>query len=142
MIDLDAMRKELIRDEGWRNTAYADQFGNQTIGVGHKLHRSELPAGKWSDDKVSKALDADIAEALSDIQGEPWFAVCDTDARRRALVNMRFQLGGRGLRGFVHSLLYIQNQQWEKAGEHLRESLWYSQTPVRAERVIRQIEHG
>lgn len=141
-IDLAAMRAELERDEGRRHDVYSDQFGNQTIGVGHKLSRTELPAGHWDDAKIDAVLDDDIGRAVADISGEDWFRACDTDARRRALVNMRFQLGGHGIREFVHSLALIRQKQWAAAADHLKESLWREQTPARADRVIAQIRNG
>lgn len=140
MVNLDLMRQELIRDEGVRYSAYQDHLGYWTIGVGRLIdHRR---GGRLTPDEVEYLLSNDIRRCLEDIQTEPWFLALDTDNRRRALVNMRFQLGSRGIRTFRNSLRMIQERRWADAGVNLRRSKWYNQTTKRAERVIRMIENG
>lgn len=140
LFDLNLLRQELIRDEGLRLEAYKDSLGYWTIGVGHLL-KSPPPHEAWTREKCLEVLDQDIQEALARTQHIPCWASLDTDGRRRALLNMRFQLGGK-LETFFKSLRYILNKQWREAGQELRQSAWYNQTTVRAERVIRMIENG
>lgn len=138
VVDLGLLEQELIRDEGLREDAYQDSLGFWTQGVGHLL--SSKPAGSWSKEHCLEVLRQDIQVAVADISHECWFLSADTDARRRALANMRFQLGGSKLRAFKNSLRLIAEKQWLEAGQELRKSKWYVQTPVRAERIIRMIE--
>lgn len=140
VIDYQLMDQELTRDEGFVPYAYQDHLGFWTIGVGFLIDKRR--GGKMPDPVRALWLSLLVQECVADIQHEPWFVACDTDARRRALVNMRYQLGGDGLRSFRRSLALIQEGAWKEAGEQLRKSLWYKQTPVRAERVIRMIENG
>ena len=37
MVFLDELRRQVIRDEGWRNRMYLDSLGIPSIGVGHNL---------------------------------------------------------------------------------------------------------
>lgn len=140
MIDTTTMTSELTRDEGVRYSAYQDHLGYWTIGVGRLIDSRR--GGRLSPSEVQLLLRNDIELALADISDEPWFLACNTDNRRRALVNMRFQLGGSGLRSFRNSLRMIEEQRWAAAGVNLRRSKWYNQTTARAERVIRMIENG
>lgn len=140
MIDLELVKKELIRDEGLSHSVYQDHLGYWTIGVGRLVDRRR--GGRLSLAEVEYLLANDIQRCLEDIHTEPWFLAADTDNRRRALINMRFQLGGQGIRSFKNSLRMISEQRWAEAGANLRKSKWYRQTTARAERVIRMIENG
>lgn len=54
-----------------------------------------------------------------------------TLARRAVLIDMAYQLGGRGLAGFHHLLDAIRIGDWNKARDELDSSLLRSQTPNR-----------
>ena len=140
MIDLSLMDSELQRDEGYQPHVYQDSLGFWTIGNGFLVDKRR--GGTLPEPVRALWLSLLVQECVRDIQNEPWFLACDTDARRRALVNMRFQLGAGGLRTFRRSLAAIQARKWLEAGALMRQSLWYKQTPMRAERVIRMIESG
>lgn len=133
------MRSELSRDEGRRRSVYRDSLGYFTIGVGYLVDARK--GGGLPENIIDALLDFSIDRAYSDIKDEPWFLACDTDNRRRALINMSFQLGAH-LRGFVNSLAAIERKDWATAGRCLRKSLWYRQTPDRAERVVSMLESG
>lgn len=139
--NLQQMQSELIRDEGTQYRAYKDSLGNWTIGVGHLLGSGDWGGTVWTGDKISSVLVTDITNAYNRIADKDFYLAMDTDARRRALVNMSFQLGDH-IFEFVHSLAFLKDHQWSQATDHLRESLWYSQTPARAERVIQQFLKG
>lgn len=140
LFDLELLKKELIRDEGLRLDAYQDSLGYWTIGVGHLLTTAP-PYEAWTRQQCLEVLDQDVRDALDQTQRISCWPSLDTDGRRRALLNMRFQLGGK-LETFRNSLRLIQEQKWLLAGQELRKSKWYLQTPVRAERICRVIENG
>lgn len=147
IIDLAAMRSDLERDEDRKSYLYKDSLGLWTIGCGRLVDKDKDKAltnkdAFLSEDEMDLMENNDITKCLSDIESEPWMLACDTDGRRRALVNMRFQLGPAGLRSFKNSLSMIQQRRWKDAATNLRQSIWYTQTPARAERVIRLIENG
>lgn len=144
-MNLQKLKQELKADEGVRHTIYKDSLGNWTIGVGHLVLPSELSEykGRYVEDKeIDALLESDIHKAFTSISSWPVYKAMDTDARQRALINMSFQLGTKDLAGFKNSLRELENLQWAKAGARLRKSLWYRQTPKRAERVIRMLETG
>lgn len=135
------MKADLVRDEGVRNTPYKDSLGNWTIGVGHLMSGIPSPGIIWTPSQIDITLELDISHAYDRISNTMAFGACDTDGRKRALVNMSFQLGNR-LFQFGNSLRMISEKNWQGAADHLRQSLWYSQTPERAERVIQFLEKG
>lgn len=133
--------KDLRRDEGVVPHAYQDHLGFWTIGVGRLVDKRK--GGRLTDEEIDYLLTNDINECIADLQSLPaWQAVKDDPVRARALLNMRFQLGGAGLRGFKNSLAYIAAKNWKQAAANLRKSKWFQQTPQRAGRVIKMIETG
>lgn len=136
----DTLRADLRRDEGCVLSVYTDSEGYYTIGVGRLVdHRR---GGGLTYDEVMDLLDNDIDACVADVENEPWYQACDTDARRRAILNMRFELGRDGIREFKTSLGLIAAKQWGAAADHLEQSLWASQVPARAARVIGMIRNG
>jgi len=139
-MDIELLKQELTRDEGVRYSVYQDHLGYLTIGVGRLV--DERRGGRLTHEEVLFLLENDILLCLEDVHQEPWYQSLDTDNRRRAVLNMRFQLGAAGIRKFRNSLALISQKKWAEAGRNLRRSLWYRQTPARAERIIQMIEHG
>lgn len=143
-IDRAAMRRELEGDEGRVSHAYKCSEGYLTIGVGRLIDRRK--GGRLRDSEIDFLLDNDIAEIEEDLMGRcaAYRALfkAGEQVRMRALLNMAFQMGVDGLLKFKNSLAYVERRQWAEAGSNMRLSLWFKQTPKRAERVIRMIETG
>lgn len=138
---ITGLTADLRRDEGVEPSAYQDHLGFWTIGVGRLIDKRK--GGRLTDEEIDYLLANDIRACIADVDELPaWQAVKDDPVRARALLNMRFQLGATGLRGFKNSLARIAAKQWAAAGAALRQSKWYTQTPKRAERVIRMFETG
>jgi lysozyme len=137
--DRAKLRAELSRDEGRKRSVYRDSLGFYTIGVGHLVDARR--GGGLPEPIIDALLEWDIDTAYDGVKDEPWFIACDTDNRRRAVLNMYFELGPK-LRGFVNTLQSMVEQDWAMVGKRLRKSLWYRQVPERAERVVRMLEQG
>lgn len=147
LIDVDAMCFELERDEGRRFLVYDDAtglpigagsyvIGHPTIGVGRCLDRSGL-----RDDEIDALLENDIVQYLDELVDFPWFMALDP-CRRRAIVNMRHQLGLVGLLGFHRMIAALVDLDYDLAYLEGCLSLWYRQTPMRAKRVLELLRLG
>ena len=149
--DEDALKRELIRDEGRRLKPYRDSEGNWTIGVGHLLVGNELVhyvdpvTGKarrtLSEAECGVMLVGDIcdAEVRLTFLLPAWRGV---DAvRQRALLNLSFNLGRR-LARFVDFLHAVEREDWPKAAAELRDSRWWNQVKSRGPRIAHMIETG
>lgn len=77
----DTFRNFMISEEGWHNGTYKDAVGNQTIGIGHKLKKDELKAGKitlgdekidyskgLTDEQVDRLFEQDVMPFMNDAQ--------------------------------------------------------------------------
>lgn len=149
--DEDALKLELIRDEGKRMRAYKDILGNWTIGVGHLLLDKELqewvdvvqriPRKTLSEAECAAFLAGDIADAEARLTRllPAWRGL--DDVRQRALLNLTFNLGLR-LGHFVAFLRYVEDGYWALAAKELRNSKWWKQVATRGPRIARMIEFG
>jgi lysozyme len=128
--------EQLLRDEGYRTTVYADSRGIPTIGVGRNLRDVGLSASE-----VQFLLDNDIKKVQTALQPFAWYAGLDS-VRQGAIQNMAFNLGVEGLLHFPHFIAYLARQDWQSAANELQNSLWYSQVGDRAKRLQEQILTG
>jgi lysozyme len=143
--DQTRLERELVLDEGLNLEAYRDHLGNWTIGVGRAFVANPLTpdevievlkTSRLSREGAYFLLRSDIKRKLGTLyESLPWLNDL-SDARQRALANMAYQLGVPGLLKFQPTLTLIRAGRWQEAAARLRKSLWYSQTPNRAERVI------
>lgn len=133
MTMLDDLKSDLRRDEGIKKSVYQDSLGYWTIGVGRLVDRRK--GGRLSDEEIDFLLGNDIHNCLIDIQGEPWYLSCETDDQRRALLNMRFQLGSYGLRTFKVFLSLMEQKKWAQAAEDLSHTAYAHQVPERSARI-------
>lgn len=133
----EALRQDLVRDEGLRLTVYLCPAGYQTIGVGRNLEGRGI-----STLEAFYLLDHDINACLDDLETFAWWPAL-TPVRQKALINMRFQLGGGGFRGFRQMLAALERRDYLAAATAGRDSKWArSDSPERASRVCAQIESG
>lgn len=133
----DALRQDLVRDEGLVLTVYTCPAGYPTIGVGRNLQGRGI-----SKAEAFYLLDNDINVCLGDLASFEWWGALNS-VRQRALLNMRFQLGSKGFRGFTKMLAALDQRDYVAAAAAARDSKWArADSPQRAARVTAQIETG
>lgn len=131
---------DLIRDEGKIPYAYQDSRGYWTIGVGHLIDKRL--GGSLPQDIVQTLLERDIQHTISLCSQHPWYQTLDTDNRRRAIINMVFNLGLGHFMSLDTFISLLQEKKWKEAADDLRHTLYYNQTGQRAERIAQLIENG
>lgn len=139
--------EQLEYDEGCMLTRYKCPSGFNTIGIGHNCDANPYsPDGYRIKNEITKEqahglLSHDIQVVVDGLSRKcPQFRkVQDSnhENRRRALINMGFQLGVNGLLKFKNMLKAIDDDDWELARAHALDSDWAKQTPQRADRVTR-----
>jgi len=133
----EALRLDLVRDEGLRLKPYTCPAGYLTIGVGRNLEGRGI-----SKSEAFTLLDNDINACLADLASFAWWGALNP-VRQKALLNMRFQLGSGGFRGFTQMLAALEKRDFVAAAAAARASKWArSDSPERAARVTAQIETG
>ena len=159
-IDLPRLRASIERHEGRRRRPYKDTEGVLTVGVGHNLE-VEIMGRTWPEAEIDRLLGKDIASATAGaktlVSAAAWKAM--GAARREAFIEMVFQLGRAGVRGFrrFREALEAGDYEWAAgemlwrswrrfpfgtAGVKFRKSLWRQQTPARCERLAERMKGG
>lgn len=155
--DRNALKAELVRDEGERLRAYRDTVGKWTIGVGRNLDDVGISSAETAAlgittasakrDGISQAqsrmlLGDDINRCEKDLdRALPWWRGLD-DVRQRVLLNMCFNMGLRTLLGFRNTLAMVERGDYADASLNMLESKWARQVGARAVRLSRMMRHG
>lgn len=136
-MNLDKLKSDLERDEKRMRTLYADSVGKWTIGIGHNISDNGL-----SDAAIDFIFTEDRDAHIADMDAHlAWWKNLD-EVRQRALCNMCFNLGINRLLGFRNMLVALQNGNWIEAAAQAKDSVWYKQVGIRAERIIHMFETG
>ena len=121
--------KDLVQDEGLKLKPYKDTVGKLTIGIGRNLDDVGI-----SEEEAYHLCDNDLKACISDLQTLSWFDGLPYDVQR-VLVNMRFNLGFKGLLGFRNTLALIQEGKYKEASYSMLDSKWAKQVGARAYRL-------
>ena len=151
-MELNSYQRRLLGElkvfEGLRMQPYNDSEGYATIGYGHLIAKRPVQESDLKDwagfdkEDAEALLLKDALEAEAEVASALSFYGTLNDARKSVLVNMRFQMGLQGLLGFKNTLRYIEQGNYTQAAANMRRSLWYKQTPSRAERLAKRMENG
>lgn len=143
-MNLAALKKEIIDDEGVVYEIYLDKFGFPTFGVGHLIRESDLEHGlavgtPVSEARANQCLEEDLETTVRDCHVLlPDFDDLPEEAQL-VIANMMFNLGRTKLSKFRKFIGAVNERDWNEAGNQMVDSRWYSQVTNRAERLVRRI---
>lgn len=131
-MNLEALKRDLERDEGRVPYAYTDSEGYWTIGVGFLIDRHK--GGHVPGDVIDYWLDYNVKEIGNKLNALfPWFHTLD-DLRQNVIANMTYQLGTNGLLEFKRFLAACQEHDYQKAADEIMDSKAAKQAPNRFKR--------
>ena len=130
-----AGKAQLASDEGCRLTAYQDEGGVWTIGVG-QTGSGIGPGVVWSQTQADVAFAASIASTESRLTvALPWFSATDS-VRADVLTNIAFNVGVSGLQHWPNTLALFEAKDWPGASNALlHEGKWNRDVGERANRL-------
>lgn len=155
--------KMLLADEGKKNSLYKCSLGYWTIGIGHLITKDpkiqtlaqavlclnkeigRSTGGVITDQEIEHLLSFDVEYTLRTMGGYPRFRSVYNSldkVRRKALLNMCFQLGCRGVSQFNRMLGHLEAGRYKDAANEALNSTWARQTPNRAKRIAEVIRTG
>lgn len=134
------LRDLLLRDEGFRASAYTDSLGYWTIGIGRCIDARK--GGGITPEEASYLLSNDIRAREAALDAEiPWWKGLDR-VRRVVLLSMAFQMGLGGLFSFRKTLFAVREGRFSDASEAMLASRWASQAPGRVTRLAEAMRTG
>ena len=144
-MDMEKLRQQLVIDEGVKYELYLDHLGLKTCGIGH-LCREDEPefeetiGTEISEDRCTELFDEDIKSVIKDCKKvfDDWE---DMDEEcKQICANMMFNLGLPRFSKFRKMINNIDNKNFAKAAEELRDSRYYRQVTNRAESLASRME--
>lgn len=124
------------RYEGFSRLPYKCPTGHLTIGYGHNLENG------ISASAALFILQEDLTRAEQAVKDAfPWWWKLD-DARQFVLVDMAFNMGLAGLKGFKKMLAAVEAGDFETAAKEMLNSKWAAQVGRRAVELSKIMEKG
>lgn len=128
----EALRKDLIRDEGVRLKAYKCPAGRWTVGVGRNVQDLGITTAE-----AMTLLDNDIERINRELDANLMWWRGRPEWVQRGMANAVFQLGLSKFLTFKRMLAALHAGDYETAKREAKDSAWYTQTPTRVERITR-----
>jgi lysozyme len=135
MIMFDDVVENIKRHEGFRMDVYEDSLGFDTIGYGFKISSLDL-----TPQEAEMILRRKLIDLADNIRGQfKWFGQMPATVQD-VVLEMCYQLGIAGFADFRQTIGRLTLKDFNGASECMRNSLWYKQTPVRAEELAKKME--
>ena len=123
--------------------------GRRLIGYAHHVDSDQAPTRaqveRWSQvgvqpDEARELLYSDVACALADAHGLPWFRTAP-DEVQRVVGEMMVALGRDGVIGFRRMRAALEVGDYMEAAREIRDSKWHRlDAPHRTEELARRLE--
>ena len=133
-----SLKLRIKKNEGFSSHPYKDQLGNYTIGYGHLIRKKEIILFK-KNFKVSffqNLFENDFKTALDDYN-KHFRKYSFSQNIKELIVEMIFQMGIQNVLNFKKTLRHIRKKNKFLAALEMMDSIWYKQTPLRVENLIK-----
>ena len=135
-MNYQTIRDQLIFDEGELLNLYPCSEKKMSIGIGHNLTDCGITQ------EMSRFIfKCDLKECVDDLQRIfPDQFDSFPDAIQHVLINMRFQHGHTGFRGYKKMIPAVRKLDLVGMVREMKDSVWYHKFPGRANRLIKMVE--
>ena len=140
-MNIEKLKDEIQKEEGYRDTIYKDHLGFATIGYGHLVRPSDnfKEGVKYDRKRLLKVFDYDFQISYQDSMD-----LCKDldihDEAKEIIIHMCFQLGKPKTTKFKKMFEALRNKDYIEAGLHMESSLWAKQTPNRVMRLSEKMK--
>ena len=133
-----SMAKQMLkRHEGLKLTVYECTAGKKTIGYGRNLEDRGI-----TEREAEELLDNDIEAIEAQLRNSFDFYMGLTDVRKAVLIDLTFNIGLGGVKGFKNMLAALDKQNYTEAKYQLLDSRYARQVPNRAKELADLLEEG
>jgi len=145
-MNIEQLREEIAADEGVKYEIYLDHLGLPTFGIGHLVRDDDPESGQpvgtpVSEERVNECFDQDVATVIDDCR--QLYEVVNFDSlpeeAQLIIANMMFNMGRPRLSKFKGMQNGVESSDWLAAADEMVDSLWYTQVPNRAERLVERM---
>ena len=145
-MNIEQLREEIAVDEGVKYEIYLDHLGLPTFGIGHLIKEDDPEYGQpvgtpVSEERVNECFDQDVATVIDDCR--QLYEVVNLDSlpeeAQLIIANMMFNMGRPRLSKFKGMQNGVEASDWLAAADEMVDSLWYTQVPNRAERLVERM---
>jgi len=145
-MNIEQLREEIAVDEGVKYEIYLDHLGLPTFGIGHLIKEDDPEYGQpvgtpVSEERVNECFDQDVATVIDDCR--QLYEVVNFDSlpeeAQLIIANMMFNMGRPRLSKFKGMQNGVEASDWLAAADEMVDSLWYTQVPNRAERLVERM---
>ena len=140
-MNIEKLKDEIQKEEGYRDTIYKDHLGFATIGYGHLVRPSDnfKEGVKYDRKRLLKVFDYDFQISYQDSMD-----LCKdldiVDEAKEIIIHMCFQLGKPKTTKFKKMFEALRNKDYIEAGLQMESSLWAKQTPNRVMRLSEKMK--
>ena len=141
-MNIEKIKAEIQKEEGYRDTVYKDHLGFATIGYGHLITSKDnfVEGVKYDQKELQKVFDYDFQIAHQDAMD-----LCKdldiVDEAKEIIIHMCYQLGKPKTAKFKKMFEALRDKEYTTAGFEMEDSLWAKQhTPARAHRLSEQMK--
>ena len=141
-MNIEKIKAEIQKEEGYRDTVYKDHLGFATIGYGHLITSKDnfVEGVKYDQKELQKVFDYDFQIAHQDAMD-----LCKdldiVDEAKEIIIHMCYQLGKPKTAKFKKMFEALRNKEYTTAGFEMEDSLWAKQhPPARAHRLSEQMK--
>jgi lysozyme len=138
-------KKMIVYDEGRKLKVYKCTKGFRTVGIGcnldanphlNILHRTLKIGDDITPEECNLLFDYDYSNVINSIKQKIYYFGNLPERYQTVLVNMVYQMGINGLLRFKGMLKAMQIGDDLRVITEMKDSLWYTQTKNRANRLI------
>lgn len=151
-MNIEALKKQLIIDEGMKLQIYLDHLGNPTFGIGHLLTKKDVEWQSWqnlpkggkitvSEQRVYEVFAKDIQSVIVDCKFVFEQFENFLEEVQQIIANMMFNLGLNRFAKFSNFISAIKNRNYKKAAREMKDSTWCKQVGNRALRLVLRMEN-
>lgn len=126
------------QDEGLKLKVYRCPAGKLSIGYGLNLEDTGITEEEAEYLLRNRLLK--VEAAAKEIFGDKLWSEFG-DIRRMAFVNMIYNLGIKGFKGFTQTINLAKEKKWKECGLNILNTLWARQVGARAHRISRMIAY-
>ena len=133
-----SLKLRIKKNEGFSNHPYKDQLGNYTIGYGHLIRKQDINFFKK---KPNLSFFQDLFENDFKLAQEDYKKHFNkysfSQNIKELIIEMIFQMGIQTVLNFKKTLRHIKKNNKFLAALEMMDSMWYKQTPLRVESLIK-----